>query len=82
MRRFPAILLALTAVSAPAFADSEMKQSPFLMRRAGPSCQPGNLGGDAGAGYGYRLGPCAGADASTPPRTDDGQDVPRRRRRF
>ena len=85
MTRLHAILLAalaLTAVSTPAVADSQMKQSPLLMRRAGPSCQPGNLGGEEGAGYFYRLGPCAGADASTPPRTDEGQDVPRRRRRF
>ena len=57
------LLLGLAGL-APAWADSEMKQSPLLMRRAGPSCQPGNLGAETGAGYNYRLGPCEGPDTS------------------
>lgn len=53
--------------SRPALADSEMKQSPLLMRRAGPSCRPGDLGAEPGAGYRYWLGPCAGPDGGEAP---------------
>ncbi len=70
MRCAPAVtLLALCLASCPTqtSADSEMKQSPLLFHRAGPSCQPGNLGGEDGAGFGYRVGPCAGPDAAPVP---------------
>ncbi|RYC29552.1 hypothetical protein D3273_23490 [Lichenibacterium minor] len=78
-----ATLMAVVTVTlaTPAFADNQMKQSPLLMRRAGPSCQPGNLGAEPGAGYYYRLGPCAGADM-TAPEVDREASVPGRRRRF
>ena len=65
--RWRAVVLGVSlgvAGLAPARADSEMRQSPLLMRRAGPSCQRGNLGAEPGAGYYYRLGPCAGPDTS------------------
>lgn len=62
-----ALLFALLAWSVPARADDVMQQSPLLMRRAGPSCRPGDLGGSPDAGYGLALGPCAGADPATPP---------------
>ena len=67
MGRTPILgLLALAAASCAtsASADSRMVQSPLLMRRAGPSCQPGHLGGEEGAGYRYALGPCAGVDGT------------------
>ncbi len=73
---------ALVARSTPAFADNQMKQSPLLMRRAGPSCQPGNLGSQPGAGYSYRLGPCAGVDTSAAPDLEEDRALPGRRRRF
>ena len=85
MRRAVTVLITLLAaitLPTPTLADSQMKQSPLLMRRAGPSCQPGNLEGEPGAGYAYRLGPCAGVDSSSPAGGDDGQERPARRRRF
>ena len=59
------IAFAAVACATPTLADHEMVQSPLLMRRAGPSCQPGNLEGEPGAGIRYRLGPCAGPDSSS-----------------
>lgn len=85
MKRLYAVslsILALATCPTPSFADNEMVQSPLMMRRAGPSCRPGNLGGDPGAGYRYRLGPCAGAEASPSANTGEGPAAYRRRRRF
>ncbi len=81
-RVYAAIIAALAVAACPTatFADNEMRQSPLLMRRAGPSCRPGNLGAQPGAGYHYQLGPCAGADASAAPDFTDGQRTYRRRR--
>jgi hypothetical protein len=79
MKRAVAMLTAASAIAvcpSPGVADQEMVQSPLLMRRAGPSCQPGNLEGDPRAGYRYYLGPCAGPDA-----TSDTRSVEQRRRR-
>ena len=59
-----ALLLTLAATDTAALANGAMKQSPLLMRRAGPSCRPGHLGAARGAGYFYRRGPCAGVDRS------------------
>ena len=84
MRCVPAvILLALSLASCPTptLADNEMRQSPLLFRRAGPSCQPGHLGGEEGAGFGYRVGPCAGPDAAPAPEEDQGTRRPSPRRR-
>lgn len=67
MLRINVLVLGLAALATPVRADNQMVQSPLLMRRAGPSCQPGNLGAEPGAGYGYRLGPCAGADQGDNP---------------
>lgn len=62
-----ALFFAPLAWSVPAWAENVMEQSPALMRRAGPSCRTGDLGGSPNAGYGLALGPCAGADPATPP---------------
>ncbi len=59
-----AVLLTIAAGCTPALANGAMKQSPLLLRRAGPSCRPGHLGSARGAGYFYRRGPCAGVDPS------------------
>ena len=61
---FAALMLTVAASSTPALANGAMKQSPLLLRRAGPSCTPGHLGAVRGAGYFYRRGPCAGVDPS------------------
>ena len=85
MRHADAVLAAALAFATwpgPTLADSEMKQSPLMMRRAGPSCQAGNLGGDPGAGYFYRLGPCAGVDAPAMRAVAPERNVGPSRRRF
>lgn len=82
MSRIIVLPLILAVFTAPAQADSQMKQSPLLMRRAGPSCRPGNLGGEPGAGYLYRLGPCAGADPSATPDLEGGREAFGRGRQF
>ena len=62
-----ALFFAALAWPVPAWAENVMEQSPLLMRRAGPSCRPGDLDGSQNAGYGLALGPCVGAEPTTPP---------------
>ena len=77
-------LVGLSVMTRPtvALADHEMVQSPLLMRRAGPSCQPGNLAGDPGAGRRWYLGPCAGVDATAPADDNERGRAISRHRRF
>lgn len=81
MVRIVALLFGAAALATPARADNEMKQSPLLFHRAGPSCRAGDLGGQDGAGYGgYLVGPCLGVDPSPAPEKRRLRGSPGRRR--
>ncbi|WP_237480107.1 hypothetical protein [Lichenibacterium dinghuense] len=54
--------LALAPTGASVALAGHIHQSPLLMRRAGPSCRAGHLGGAPHAGYRWLRGPCRGVD--------------------